>query len=206
MADPADHIPAHLREALRAEIDPGETLRWCGQPSPVRAFRRMVVLAVLGVISFGGIGVLLVLGARSVWLELHGLEPIIQWTSKGEQPRYTMVWITLGFASLMGVGVLCVACLPWWAAERARRTVFAVTSTRIITLEVNEDRSLVRSLEPGHPLHIQRTDVGGSVGNITLYPHTGQRSGGGIGALSLIGVSEARQVERLIRATFDPPK
>lgn len=206
MADTTDHIPAHLREPLLTEIDPGETLRWCGQPSPARAFRRRMVLAGLSAFFFGAISTLFFFVARSIWQELHGLEPIIPWTKDGQRPDYFAVWMSVAFATFMAVLAVCCASLPWSAAREARRTVYAVTSTRILKLEIVRGHARVRSLEPGHPLHIQRSDVGGSVGDIILHPHTGERSGGGIGALSLIGVSKARQVERLIRATFDPPK
>jgi hypothetical protein len=104
---------------------------------------------------------------------------------------------------LMGaaVGALALAALanPWYAKARALRTVYAVTGTRVFIL-VRHASGRVRTdaVEPGHPLAISRREHADGSGDIVLHPLPRP-------LLVLAAAPEPRAVERLVRATFDPP-
>ncbi|MBX3359206.1 MAG: hypothetical protein KF745_12355 [Phycisphaeraceae bacterium] len=203
MSDPIEsHLPAPLREALLAEIDPGETLRWCGQPSARRAFWTTAGPAAFFCAVLSAFSVFLFVGSVLSWQQLHGIDPLIQWSRPGDRPTNSAVWWSASLGTFFTLFSLAVALAPWYSARQARRTVYALTTTRVLKLEVKRpQRAILDALEPDHPLQIRRVDIGDGRGDVLLYPG-GQR---GHARMTLTGITDARQVERLIRATFDPP-
>ena len=197
--DPRQALPPELREALDREIDPGESLRWCGQPDPRRiwigSLRGSVPVALACLVVGGGFA----FGAVSVWREMH---------AAGDGGSIAAIVVTLGIAAFFLVLAALAARQPWSARAEALRTIFAVTNTRVFTLVLLEDgRVNLEAFEPSHPLGISRTEDKSGTGTIALNPGAqvpGARSPQR-GALVLVGVREPRVVERLIRQTFDPP-
>lgn len=65
----------------------------------------------------------------------------------------------------------------------------------------------VEAIEPCHPLRIRRFELGSGMGDVLIYPVSGQSGSGSLAnaGLSLYGITDAREVERLIHVTFDPP-
>jgi hypothetical protein len=194
----AAHLPPHLREALLAEIDPGEELRWCARPSPEAAFRRAipqaVALAALGVCF----GALMLYASWMTWREFQGLEPI----TRNGRPTMFAVWAFVVFGCVMAVGGLSFIIMPWSNAAAARRTIHALTSTRVLTITTKgPGRTTVTAIEPGHPLHITRHDLRSGLGTITIYPQSRPQN---TGLITMLGIPNAREADRLIRATFDP--
>jgi hypothetical protein len=202
--DDLNNLPPPMRESLLAEIDPGETLRWCGQPHP-RRVATLTALPVLVLALFFGLffgGMLLAMGyaARA---ELLGV-PFWWGRPSAERPSWTSVWVslTLGWLVLLA-SLVGPALLAWSEVRRARRTVYAVTDTRVFRLLVSrEGRARVHAVEPGHPLSLSRHDLADGRGDIQLYPSSARS---GFASMKLIGIADARSVERLIRSTFDPP-
>ena len=202
----ADHLPVPLREALLAEIDPGEDLRWCGMPSARNAFVPAVVPALLGCAVCLGVGSFGIIVGYSIWAELKGLAPILP-SEPGDRPT------TFSAVAMIGLGLfmLCMALLalhvPWDAARKPRKTIYAVTNTRVCEILVlRAGGARVEALEPGHPLHLRRRDLKQRPGepalsDISMYPGPHRRQG----QLALFAVENGWEVERLIRATFDPP-
>lgn len=191
-----------LRSALANEIDPNESLRWCGQPSPDAAFWRAMVPATIGALAlivFGGLAAGL---SYSTWRELRGLEPLLGPSDR--RPTYEAAVIFGIFGVLLLLASPIVAHSPWRAIAAAKRTIYAVTNTRVLELILSSTEpdasTTIQAVEPGHPLHIRRTTEANGEGNILLYPR-----GGNLGQITLIGVSNSREVERIIRTTFDPP-
>ncbi|MBI1190718.1 MAG: hypothetical protein GC200_08590 [Tepidisphaera sp.] len=196
----SDGIPADLREFLEREIDPGEKVLWCGRPDASRVFRQ--TLAPAGFLaSFGlGIGTWSILLCVSTWRMLHNLPPGPLMMNR-QSVTSGDLWlgvIVSGIFLLLG-GVLLI--LPFREAARARRTVYAVTPTRVMEVFARKSGlAKVQAVEPGHPLHIQRNDYAADRGDVLLYPRANNHA-----LLKLTGVEKPREVERLIRATFDPP-
>jgi hypothetical protein len=203
---PAD-LPPVLREALLAEIDPGETLRWCGQPDSARVAARTLAAAYVLALLFGGFfGGMALFAGYSTRAELLSLaagdETVRAWS---ENRSWSSVWFSLALGwTVIAAGLAGPPLLTWNEVRKARRTVYALTGTRVFTLLVGRaGRARVHSVEPGHPLSLSRTDHSDGRGDITLHSSAAAASRGP--SMRLIGVADARHVERLIRATFDPP-
>ncbi|MBC7773614.1 MAG: hypothetical protein H7210_14050 [Pyrinomonadaceae bacterium] len=201
----ADPLPPLLREALLAEIDPGETLRWCGRPLVSRVVNRELFPAMAACAAgliFGGAFLLMAISTRA---QLLGVEPIIP-VAPERNSTWAGVWMSIGVgAGIVALSVVGPFAYVFSAGRRARRTVYALTGTRVFKLWLDgRARARVFAVEPGHPLSLSRHDLGDGVGDINLYPSQSRSSSSRIALLQLIGVAQARKVERLIRATFDP--
>lgn len=201
-SDPSS-LAEPLRSALAKEVDPNESLRWCGQPAPDAAFRRACVPAILGTAGLLVIGVFAILLSVSIWQELNGIKPLLE--PGDSRPSYTAVVLFGLFGGIVLLSALVVAHSPWRARDTARRTVYTVTNTRVLELVLSSTRpdasTRIQAVEPGHPLHIRRTTNPDGRGDIFLYP-----SGSNSAKLTLIGVADSREVERIIRTTFDPSR
>ena len=195
----ADRLPAELRAAILAEIDPGETLRWCDQPLATRMFRKAIPpsMAAFGVIAF--FGCVCIFAGVQTWREVsQAAAGAARGHSTGVAGAVCMA--LLGAALLIGAA----ACLtgPWWARAKARRTVYALTNTRVMILVLEgSGRTRTDAVEPGHPLSIARREHADGSGDVILYPTPRAQHG----QLSLAATPRPREVERLIRTTFDPP-
>jgi hypothetical protein len=197
-----EHLPPELRAALQLELDPGEALRWCGQPSPLHMFRAAIRPSVLGVVGFGFLGSMVGGLAVKTFLELRGVLPITR-----EQPGWAALVMMLIVALGMIAAAIGSAFYPNVARRKAGRIVYAVTTTRIISLHRSPTGHVQSDIvEPSHPLHLARREHDGGIGTICVYPRL-QSSGNAIpsSSLVLIGVQNPREVERTIRMTFDPP-
>lgn len=111
---------------------------------------------------------------------------------------YTMGGIALGVIAL---GLLMPIMMALAARRGASRTVYALTPTRVLSCRVRRGGlAIVKSVEPSHPLDIVRRDRAAGRGTIILYPSR-TRAGA---MLTIPAIADARGVERLIRATFNP--
>ncbi len=190
-----------MRELLAREIDHTEKLRWSGQPDAEHAFRWALPGAFVGGLFFTAAAVGIGFACRHFWREFAGLEPITA-TSK---PSLGSVYAlgAFGVFSLF-IAVLC-ALMPWIARAKARRTIYGLTDTRVMKVVVGRGGNVAtEAVEPAHPLAIARQDHGPALGDVFVYPR--QASGRTFGQIALVGVENPREVERLIRHTFDPPE
>lgn len=171
-----------LRSQVAAQIDAGELVRWCGQPDVGRVARTAWWAVGFWSVAAGG---------------LYSLG-VFNWLSDETKPN-ERVFLT--------VLPIVFAMMTTWmikdahgAIGRARRTVYLVTNTRLMTLIVRGKRMETTSMEPAHPLATHR------IGTHTLGTISVQAGSRG-DALSMrfLHIASPREVERLIRATFDPP-
>ncbi len=200
--DPASALPTKLADALRAELDEGEQVLWCGQPDARVMFRKALQFAVplgaiAGVLAVGFLG-------HAIGLAFTGTGAWSSAPPRGDYWEQMLMSFFMGGVS--GVFFVFICAAPFAQRDKARRTIHAVTPTRVLTIVTRPDGSAERvdSLEPGHPLHLDRIERGSGrdTGDVNLYP----RHVSGVRALfSFVAISDARGVERLIRATFDPP-
>jgi hypothetical protein len=193
-------LPPELREALEREIDPGERLRWCGQPDPRQIWRGLLRPFFAMGSFFAALSGAFAFIAISTWLDVETLR------RPGQEAPPVGFLLAVSLALLAPAGWLWGQ--PWVERFRAGRTVFALTNTRVFVLEVRRDgRVNLHAFEPTHPLAISRVEHRGGSG--TLWLNAGdQVPGRGAtprAVLALDGVREPRTVERLIRQTFDPP-
>ncbi|HTO85322.1 MAG TPA: hypothetical protein VMQ73_24090 [Methylomirabilota bacterium] len=107
-----------LRIRARQEMEPGEQLRWVGRPHPwALARQRLAAVAVTPV--------LLGLGAFVIHVGASQPLPV-------DQAMLTMV--IYGFGGLAMLLALVVISGPVLAFRRARRTVYAVSDRRLLTI------------------------------------------------------------------------
>jgi hypothetical protein len=191
-----DELPREMREALSAELDEDETLLWADQPVAKRMYRRAWIAS--GFLCSISASCSIAFGAFAV-LDASDSDKHI-WIAR-------LFFGGLSLACL--VATIVVGLAPRGAREAARRTVYAVTQTRLLILEVKKDgRVHTQSLEPGHPLLIVRQELPDNCGDIMVGRRT--RVGEKNAALSQEGLAleatpDSRSVEKIIRKTFDPP-
>lgn len=190
-----------LAAALSRELDPGETVRWSDRPDPRSAARHALKPALFAGFVFVMFATLVLGAAVSIWRDFHSLEI----PPNGRPPTLTSVYMSTA------VGVLLLAVAAWSflgpsrAAAAARRTIYALTPTRVVVLRLlRGGQTRIEAIEPGHPLHIHRTSGPDGRGDVLLYPPA-VRTNMDRGSMVLQGVADARNVERMIRETFDPP-
>jgi hypothetical protein len=199
-ADPTDALPRDLREAILAEIDPGETLRWCDRPRASRVFRSAILPALVLFLLLGAFGGGFIALGLSTWHELR--ESGMPRTAQGD--GMGTVFGTMVVGSLIVAGSLLTLTIPWFSRQKALRTVYAVTDTRVLRLIRSRSGSVqLTAVEPGHPLSISRMEHRDGSGDIALYPSPANRKHA---QLTLAATPRPREVERLIRTTFDPPR
>jgi len=191
-------LPAFLRDALARELDPGERVVWAGMPDGRRVFRNGLPGA------FGAAGTVTVIATLSGLAVFAGSEEARGVPEAARELRTVII-----VASLIGVVLatmgLAVALGPFVHRRRARRTVYAVTLTRVLRVILKTDgRAHVTQVEPGHPLAIMRKDHTDGTGEIYLYPSPRPQGGPMSASLHIEAVHEPRTVDRAIRATFDP--
>jgi hypothetical protein len=198
----SERLPSDLQTALQAEVDPQEELRWCGRPHATRVVRRLAPGLVVLSLFAAAFGLMALYAAWTTRAELidAGPAPIARGNNR---PSWGAVWAMGIFGGgIMAAGLVGGPLLLAAVHREARHTVHALTNTRVLTVTLSR-RGLPRttSVEPGHPLHVTRRETRDGLGDILLYPTRGQQGA----TMSLVGIQHAREVERLIRTTFDPP-
>jgi hypothetical protein len=190
-----------MRDLLAREIDHTETLRWSGQPDAQHAFRWAVPGAIVGSLLFSGGAVAVAFACRHLWREATGVIPV----AIGAKPSMGGVYALAAFAAFFLLIALLCALMPWFARAKARRTIYGLTDTRVMKVVLGRSGNVAtEAVEPAHPLAISRQDHAPSLGDVFIYPR--QASGRTFGQIALMGVENPREVERLIRHTFDPPE
>ncbi len=133
--------------ALARWLGPGETVLWCGAPSPGEVVRRRFVGVIVGLLWLGGVIALFAMGA----LVAEGVLQVV------------LVLILVATCC----GFVWVASAPARTFREARRTTYAVTDRRAITL-VGHRRVALRSFyRRGTSLPIVSTDRRG-IGDVVF--------------------------------------
>ncbi len=194
-------LPSGHADALRRELDENEQLLWAAVPVAWRAALFEIVVFVLASGFFALLAIPFASSTMDMWREWSGMLNAMPAAS----PKPTFWGVTLFIGTALGFGAASVASLVAAIVHhgRARRAVYALTDTRIIVLSFDPDgRTRCRSLEPRHPLSIQRTEHRDGSGTVLVHPSlNGEARSAGI---ALVGVPMPREVDRLIRKTFDP--
>jgi hypothetical protein len=174
-------------EAQR-ELAPGENLLWADRPDPSQQGSQY-----LPVVLFG-----------TVWTAFS-----LFWIWGASEPMRTHAQVVspsfdlfplfgLPFV-LIGIGMLTS---PYWAAQKAKSTVYAITDRRILIIQCVKNRT-VRSIQPADIGELQRTEKADGSGTLIFGKNTYQSQGNSSQSPSLtdrfVGVRNIRMVEDLIR-------
>ncbi len=190
-------IPPEAVAAIKAET-PDEIVRWAARPNPGRACRTGFGIYVFAIpwcaLTFPLFGDLMM----SVF---YGQTP--QWVvgGRGHGPVGASLIIVGTFAAI-GVAMLAA---PAWVYWNARRTVYAITNRRVITI-VTGHTTKVTSIPIDRIHKIERSERDDGSGTLNLVTNYGKDNEGSRveDATKLIGVPNVRAAERALDARRTP--
>lgn len=186
----SEPLPAWLEAAVQRETV-GESVRWTGRPGAWRAFAWTSLIWIFGIPWL----------AFSVFWEATVVGSLL--LSKGAPPAgsmgQTMGWVMALFGLpfvLIGLGMLLA---PFAAFRTARRTVYALTNKRFITITQGRTRH-VKSVLPDLIRSIERKERRDGSGNLRLILGY-EKDGDGdtvTKAEDLVAIPEVRKVENML--------
>ena len=183
-------LPPWLEAAVQRETA-GESVRWTGRPGAWRAFAWTSLIWIFGIPWL----------AFSVFWEAAVVGSLLM--SKGAPPPgsmgQTMGWVMALFGVpfvLVGLGMLLA---PFGAFRTARRTVYALTTKRFMTITAGRVRH-VKSVLPEQIRSIERKERPDGSGNLRLILGYEKDSDGDVvtKAEDLVAIPDVRKVEDLL--------
>lgn len=190
-----------MQRRIEGEIEPGETLRWAGQPDRGRMARMGTCPALFG-IPFTLFALF--------WMGMAGgIGSII-----GQSARTVSPGSPFGFFSLFGLfGVpfvlvgLGLMLSPLWLSLKAARTAYAVTNRRVLLFEGSLWRGMtIRTLgaaQVGDRSRTQRADGSGDlVFNRLTSANYGSAGNYPTAKVAFYGIPDVKTVDELIQQTF----
>ena len=143
-------LPQQLQQRLRAELKPGESIAWAGQPNPDRYMKSGFKLWFF-FIPWTAFALFWIAGASG-----------FRW------PRFDSGWSLFPLFGvpfvLIGLGGLST---PLWLRRRARSTIYAITNQRAISIEGAKSIT-VKSYLASDIAHIERTEHQDGSGDLVL--------------------------------------
>jgi hypothetical protein len=157
----------------------GERLLWCGRPSASRALRTWPSRAVF---VFG-----------VIWTAFCLTVPYL--FGENEMFLFLIPFILIGLALLLS---------PIWYYRDAKRTIYGITDKRVLIV-VNRRTRDVESFGPTDIGGIKVKDLGAGLGDIRIgwRPYRGDFNEERWTEVTLVGIPEARAVEKLLRDVFE---
>lgn len=204
-------LTPELRAAMEVEIDPGETVLWMGRPTPERVRRKCLLSCWVVGLGAMGLGCIFLALPVNVAYEILTLprEAMTRKSGLGGDIAAIVVFGALGLAVIAG-GVWTALYLPGRNEQAARRTAYGLTPSRLLRVHLRPAQEpVVESYEPAHPLHVMRRPYRDGTADLLIGPRVVVDAGSrkaNTGAFVLEAIRDAREVDRLIRAAFDPPR
>jgi hypothetical protein len=180
-----------LQNLIQAELRPSERLVWSAAPRPARLARRAVPLVLFGI----------------PWTAFA-----VFWVSAASHFKMPDFTHGTGFFPLFGVPFVLIGLglltSPYWAARKAARSAYAVTSERAIILECGVFGGVsIRSFLPHQLSEIRRIQLGDGSGDLILDRKIGTDAEGGRTKtdIGFFGIPDVKNVESLVLALAKPP-
>jgi hypothetical protein len=187
-----DSLPLDVAALVEAELQPGETIRWAGQPIPARFARRNIAI-VLFAIPWTAFALFWMAGASGFKLPnfSHGA---------GFFPLFGVPFVLIGFGMLSS---------PYWMRRQARHTAYVVTNERALILDGGWRGSVtIRSFEPDRLKDIRRVQNPDGSGDL-IFERTWASAGDG-GRRStdqgFFAIHQVKTVESLIQQMTRAPR
>ncbi len=166
-------LPRDAQRRIDGELSPGETLLWAGQPSPGRMARQGIVPMLFG-IPFTAFALFWTAAADGFGLLAGGA---VRSSGGGAFaapfllfPLFGLIFVVAGFGLLLS---------PLWLYLGAGRTLYAVTSKRVIVWNGRVfGGATVRSLSPGQLGDRMRTPDAHPRHTVRLLRHSPGQGGG----------------------------
>ncbi|MFC1835061.1 hypothetical protein ACFL2Q_10035 [Thermodesulfobacteriota bacterium] len=179
-------VPRDLREMVRRELEPGETVTWMEMPVP-KFFTQMSTAAFLFGIPWTAFAFFWTFGAAGFKIPDF---------SKGIGafdffPLFGLPFILIGFGMLLS---------PIWTYRKALKTVYAITDRRAITFKGGRSTT-IRSYPPSALKNIYRKQRKGGTGDVIIPRKDWNDSDSNrpTEEPGFLRVRDARRVEQMLR-------
>ena len=176
------NLPQHLQQRLRAELKPGESITWAGQPSPNRYMRDGFKLWYF-FIPWTAFSLFWIAGASGFHL-----------------PTFDRGW---DFFPLFGLPFLLIGLgglsSPLWLRRKAHSIIYAITNRRAMTIEGAKSIT-VKSYLAGDIADIEQTEHQDGYGDLVLRKEQYRDSDGDrqTSKQGFFAIADVRRVEQLI--------
>lgn len=186
--DPA-LLPPDLDQRLRSELQPNERLLWTGQPLPHAARLQSLLIAAFG-IPFTVFSI--------VWMLFAG------WIGGSVATGFSLFSLCGLPFFLVGLGMLSS---PYWIPRLARRTVYAITNHRALTLRTSLFGTLTtESFTAQRLTRLERRERPDGSGDLIFEQFTEPLgSGTTTTTRGFLAIPNVRQVQDLLTLTLLPP-
>jgi len=188
-------LPASAVEAIRLEVH-GEPVLWAARPDPGVAFRKATVIWGFAIpwcaVTFTIFGIMTAVA-------LFGKTPVSQVTA-GQFVSLVAGLIFTGSFVLLGLVMLAA---PFWAQSCARRTVYAMTAKKLLTIEMRANgANKVTSFAPQSVVRLERSERRDGSGTLKMVlGYTKDTDGDDVEkAEEWIGILDVRTAERLLES------
>lgn len=153
-------LPQHLQQRLQAELKPGESITWAGQPNPDR-YMKSAFMIWLFFIPWTAFSLFWIAGASGF-----------------RMPQFNDGWSLFPLFGLpfllIGVGGLSS---PFWMRRKARSIIYAITNHRAISIEGKKSFT-VKSYLASDITNIERTEHSDGSGDLILRTESYRDSDG----------------------------
>jgi hypothetical protein len=178
-------LPFDLQSLLGQEIDKGEQLRWLCQPSVRQAVKRSLPAVVFAVIW-------LAISLSVVFL-------VYSDTRKGKD----VPLIAMGVAGLFVLIGFFLLTTPFWAARRAKNTVYAITDKRAIIITKKGSAAEILSFGEDKLKSIDKRVLIDGSGDLIFerqvsYHQSKGRTRQQVKEIGFFGIPQVNQVEDLL--------
>ncbi len=189
-------------DRLSQELEPGERAIWAGRPSPGRAMRAALPIALFA-IPFTAFSLFWMAMASGMFFASSGA------SGSGNGPPSALGLIFPAF----GLPFLCVGLFmlssPWRAARGAKRGLYAITDRRCIIWNAKFGGTMqVTSYRPDDLTQMEREQRADGSGDlifrrvVRLSPRRGHGTRTQTEAEGFLGVPEVAQLERTVRSAL----
>jgi hypothetical protein len=182
MMSPGDdaHLPLELRQAIRAELAPGEHVAWIGGPRAARWICDAVLLVLPGI----------------PWTAFFLYAACNAWERSASPVAGTFLSIFF-----VAIGLLLVSS-PIWLRRYALRTAYLVTDRRAVIFTGRFTGIDVRSFPPESLTSVERHEYGGGSGHL-VFAHDLKEDDSGDFFWEAVGfeaLADVRAAEKEVRA------
>jgi hypothetical protein len=179
-------IPEELRKKIDIELQPGERIRWVGQPVP-RLITADSLGSVLFAIPWTSFAIFWMWSASGYRLP----DP-----KEGLQPQHLFALFGVPFV-LIGFVMLSSPILVW---QSARKTVYLVTDKRAISFQGGKSTT-IRAYLPEQLKDIYRKERADGTGDVIISIRRWKDSDGDcrIEEMGFLGIRSPREVEKVLR-------
>lgn len=169
------HHPLHNQ--ISRELDPGEQIKWAGQPDP----KASAITAAKLCLPAAAFMLFLTWLVFSSWLSQFG----------GFSSTSLLV---LGFV-VFGAGFsLFLALLPLWTHSVAKNTIYVITQRRLMTIRQPGSQKQVKSIPARNIINIEYTQHASNFGDLLVESDSQPR------ITKLRGISQVQEAERVLRS------